>query len=730
MNEIETITGTVDRLLFQNTENGFTIFVLQLNKKETITVKGYMPCVNPGEQVSIVGTWIMHPKFGKQLEAKQCIAQIPTSIIGLKKYLGSGLIKGIGPIYAEKLINYFGVQILDVIDKTPEQLNQIRGIGQKRIATIVTAWQAQKEISHIMVFLQEKNISPAYATKIYKKYGAQAVSVIVENPYRLADEIWGIGFKTADMIAQNMGFAHNSLKRIKAGIIFTISNVISNGHLYVELKKLKTKAIALLELEDNPEIIQKLKITLHDLYNIGKIKLVSPAENEHYITLSQYYFSEKGVAHKLQKLIELPVNYTFNFDAIYKSLHILSRLDNIALNKDQQSGIIASLQNKVTVITGGPGTGKTTLIKKLLNILDDYKLNYKLAAPTGRAAKRITESTGHNALTIHRLLEFDMRTMGFTHNEQNMLQLDFLIVDESSMIDIFLAYALLKALPLHAHVLFIGDIDQLPSVGAGNFLHDIIRSKVITNIRLIQIFRQAQDSLIVTNAYRINKGEFPSSYLPNSRHDFIYIKEEKPDNMQHHLHNIYTNGLKKYGISTQNSIVLTPMNRGAIGTQNINHYLQKILNPIQTEKQVMRTGIVFKIYDRVMQIRNNYDKNVFNGDIGIIEDIDMQEQTMFIRYFERIVEYNFGELDELVLSYAITIHKSQGSEYAAVIVPIFMQHFTLLQRNLIYTAITRAKKLCIFIGQPKAIGMAINNTKGRERKTFLSTFLTSDLQCR
>ncbi len=581
-----------------------------------------------------------------------------------------------------------------------------------------------------MVFLQEKGISPAYAAKIYKKYGDQAINVIVENPYRLADEIWGIGFKIADQVAQNMGFAHDSVKRIKAGILFSITNIISNGHLYAELNELKTKMIALLELNNDQTIAHKIKTALHDLYNTDKIKLISTAETEHYITLSKYYFSEKSVAHKILELHKYPSHFSFDINKIYQSLRSTNNTKDIVLNEDQQRGIMACLQNKVTVITGGPGTGKTTLIKKLLSILDENRIIYKLAAPTGRAAKRITESTGRNAQTIHRLLEFDVSTMGFTRNEQNALKTDFLIVDEASMIDIFLANALLKSLPLHAHILFIGDIDQLPSVGAGNFLHDIIASNVATSVRLLEIFRQAQDSLIITNAHRINQGEFPVSSLPNAKKDFIYIKETEPAHVQHHLDNIFTNGLKRYGINKDESIVLVPMNRGVVGTHNINHNLQKILNPHETKNQITRIGTVFKPGDRVMQIRNNYDKLVFNGDIGTIESIDIEEKIIHVRYFERPVEYDFSELDELVLAYAITIHKSQGSEYDAVIIPVFMQHFMLLQRNLIYTAITRAKKLCIFIGEPRAIAMAIKNNNGLERKTFLPAFLTTDLQCR
>ncbi len=739
MPHTETLQGTVDRLLFQNKEDGFVIFVLQLNNKQNTIVKGHVPSITPGEIVTIQGTWVMHPKFGKQFDAQQCTAQIPTSIIGLKKYLSSGLIKGIGPVYGEKLVNYFGEEVLEIIDKMPHRLQEIDGIGPKRVEKIVTAWQDQKEISHIMVFLQEKGISPAYATKIYKRYRAESISVILENPYRLAQDIWGIGFKIADQIAQNLGIAKDSSKRITAGILHTISTTTNSGHLYIELQKLKEQTTTILELEHNDNIANTIKLALHDLYNSDKIKLISH-ENKHFVTLTPFYFSEQRVANKLKKLMLFPAQHTFDIKKIYKKLLTQTDRDVVALNEDQQKGVIACLQNKTTVITGGPGTGKTTLIKKLIEILDQDKITYRLAAPTGRAAKRITENTGKPATTIHRLLEFDVSTMGFVRNEENTLPLNFLIIDEASMIDIFLANSVLKALPSHAHVVFIGDVDQLPSVGAGNFLNDIIASDKVPSVRLTKIFRQAQDSLIILNAHRINTGEFPTSYQPDTRQDFIFIKEEDPQQVPLHLENIYTKILPKHGINQHDSIVLVPMHRGVVGTQKLNYDLQQMLNPnaqktsfennSDKHTHISYAGTIYNIGDRVMQIRNNYDRLVFNGDIGILESIDHTEKTFNVLYEERIVEYDFSDLNELVLAYAISIHKSQGSEYAAVIIPIFMQHFTLLQRNLIYTAITRAKKLCIFIGQPKAIAMGIKNNKSVKRLTFLQQFLTIDLQCR
>ncbi len=723
----EELNGTIDRFLFQSTDTGFSVFVLSTDQKKPITVRGYLSSLQPGQDVTLKGKWVTHPKFGQQFEASSCMPILPTSKQGLIKYLGSGMIRGIGKTYAQRLVDWFGEHIIDVIEHNPDRLKEVVGIGEKRIEQIVNSWKTQKDISRIMIFLQDKGISPAFAAKIYKKYGNESIAIVQENPYRLADEVWGIGFKIADQIARQLGISEHSPARIKAGIIFAITSVIGQGHLYVEAEELKTSTCTLLEL-----IYEEHEATLrgafHDLYIADKIKIISH-ENKHFITLAQYYGAERGVATYLKLLKSYTSLQTINFDECYTKLRASQEHFSIELNDKQQHAIISCLQNKISIITGGPGTGKTTVIKTLLHFLGKYKVDYKLAAPTGRAAKRMMEGTGRHAETIHRLLSFDVSTMKFVHNAENTLKLDFLIIDEASMIDIFLAHAIVKAVPRHAHIVFIGDIDQLPSVGAGNFLKDLINSKEIACIQLNEIFRQARDSMIVVNAHRVNKGEFPTSALPGAKRDFIFIKEEEPTKAIEHI-NKALSSLDHYNIPIENSIVLVPMNKGIVGTQQLNQQLQSILNPDATKPYMSRNGTLFRVGDRIMQIRNNYDKFVFNGDIGIVGDINTEEKQLVIKFNEKSHTYEFDEMDEIVLAYAVSIHKSQGSEYDAAIIPIFTQHFALLQRNLIYTAITRAKKLCILIGQPRAIAMAIKNNKSIERKTFLKEFLTTDLQCR
>lgn len=719
------LSGIIDRFIFANTETGYSVFILSTKAKEKTTVTGTFSNIQAGQEIHLEGKWNFHAKFGKQFIAESYTTALPTSTLGIKKYLGSGFIKGIGKVYAEKIVNHFGEHTLTIIDEVPDKLLEVEGIGKKRVDQIKQSWTDQKFIAKIMVFLQEKGVTPTYATKIYKKYGQEAIALLTQNPYRLTDDIWGIGFKIADGIAQNMGFATGSVQRIQAGILFQLSQEANNGHVYQEITELKNKCFQLLELD--PELLQTtMKQALTNLYHDNKIKLITH-EDQHYVAISSLYGTEKSIANKIINLLETESKHKHNPQELYKSLQSLMHID---LNEDQQQGILACLQEKVSIITGGPGTGKTTLLATLLKLLDEYQLSYSLAAPTGRAAKRMMESTKRHAMTIHRLLEFDPSTMTFQRNEQNALKTDFLIIDEASMLDIFLMHAIVKATPLNAHLILIGDVDQLPSVGPGNILNDLIESNKVHYTKLTQIFRQAQNSMIIRNAHNINNGEFPSGSHEGCKKDFYFIKNDQPENTFGYIKKILNQTLKQHNISLENSMVLTPMNKGAVGTQKLNHDLQQLLNNNDSPQQATYAGTTFKINDRAMQIRNNYDKKVFNGDIGTITTINTEDKLLYVDFYSQIIEYSFDELNELVLAYAITIHKSQGSEYDAIIVPIFMQHFMLLQRNLIYTAITRAKKLCVFIGQTKAIAMGINNTKQEKRITFLDKFLTENLTCR
>ena len=751
---MENIRCTVERITYQNEENGWSVLRVNVKGyKDVVTLVGNFCDTKVGAVLAVEGNWRMDAKFGKQFQAVNWKEELPSSIVGIEKYLGSGLIKGIGPVYAKKIVAKFGEETLNIIEEDIQRLSEVDGIGKKRIDLIAKSWEKQKDVKDIMVFLQGNGVSSAYAAKIYKAYGKESIDKVKENPYRLADDIWGIGFKTADSIAKNMGYAENDIRRCKSGIIYSLNQLANDGHVYATREQLIKDANERLGLTENktssdasdladaqhstPTIDASTSAT--DTITLGMVaeptpqmrppveqaleELISAEElkvEDECIYLPPFYYSEVGVA---KKLLELRNAKQDNLFADQVNMEAIEKESGITYDDVQQAAIHMAAESKVMVLTGGPGTGKTTTTQGIISAWKTAGLSILLAAPTGRAAKRMSEATGMEAKTIHRLLGFKP-TEGYKFNEENPLDGDALIVDECSMIDIILMYSLLKAIPPTMRLVLVGDIDQLPSVGAGNVLRDIIESEAIPVTRLTRIFRQAQSSRIVMNAHAINQGYFPN--IQNGKDtDFFFIRAEEPQDAVPQIVNLVKNRLPKaYGRPVSDVQVLTPMRRSYCGSDNLNIELQKALNPMGVSLSF--GGTLYRSGDRVMQIRNNYDKDVYNGDIGTISDVDLEENELLVSFGDKVVTYEKSELDELVLAYATTIHKSQGSEYPIVVIPVFYSFFTLLQRNLIYTAITRAKKICVLIGQMKALGYAVKNLTVEQRNTKLKERLRTN----
>lgn len=743
---MENIRCTVERITYQNEENGWSVLRVNVKGyKDVVTLVGNFCDTKVGAVLAVEGNWRMDAKFGKQFQAVNWKEELPSSIVGIEKYLGSGLIKGIGSVYAKKIVAKFGEETLNIIEEDIQRLSEVDGIGKKRIDLIAKSWEKQKDVKDIMVFLQGNGVSSAYAAKIYKAYGKESIDKVKVNPYRLADDIWGIGFKTADSIAKNMGYAENDIRRCKSGIIYSLNQLANDGHVYAtreQLIKDANERLGLAEIaansqttapntsasspiteeiplgmvaEPTPQMRPPVEQALEELISAEELKV-----EDECIYLPPFYYSEVGVA---KKLLELRNAKQDNLFAGQVNMEAIEKESGITYDDVQQAAIHMAAESKVMVLTGGPGTGKTTTTQGIISAWKTAGLSILLAAPTGRAAKRMSEATGMEAKTIHRLLGFKP-TEGYKFNEENPLDGDALIVDECSMIDIILMYSLLKAIPPTMRLVLVGDIDQLPSVGAGNVLRDIIESEAIPVTRLTRIFRQAQSSRIVMNAHAINQGYFPN--IQNGKDtDFFFIRAEEPQDAVPQIVNLVKNRLPKaYGRPVSDVQVLTPMRRSYCGSDNLNIELQKALNPMGVSLSF--GGTLYRSGDRVMQIRNNYDKDVYNGDIGTISDVDLEENELLVSFGDKVVTYEKSELDELVLAYATTIHKSQGSEYPIVVIPVFYSFFTLLQRNLIYTAITRAKKICVLIGQMKALGYAVKNLTVEQRNTKLKERLRTN----
>lgn len=703
---MESLSGVVERITYINEENGFS--VIKIRSKgfpELVTVVGNMPVVNVGSVINLKGEWKVDSRYGKQFKAEECFETVPATVAGIEKYLGSGLIKGIGPVYAKKIVKKFKEDTIKVIEEETDRLLEVEGIGPKRIEMIKKAWQEQKEIKNVMLFLQGYGVSTAYAVKIYKTYGNESIKLVQENPYRLADDIWGIGFKTADKIASKMGFAPDSYERCRAGIIYILNQLAGEGHCFATREQLIKLGQETLEVQED-KLIEVLSRMVQDQ------SLVS---EDNALFLPPFYYSELGVAEKIKALTSKTTKFkSFPIDQVIEGIQ---KENNIRYDEVQKEGIKTAIASKFMVLTGGPGTGKTTTTLAIIKAFQKMDARVLLAAPTGRAAKRLAEATGMEAKTIHRLLEFKPPN-GYQRNAENPLECDCLIVDETSMVDIILMYNLLKAVPEDAVVILVGDIDQLPSVGPGNVLRDIIDSGIVSTVRLTRIFRQAQGSKIITNAHRINKGNFPE--LRSGRNsDFFFIEGEELPKIVEQIKTLCKKRLPRYyGVDPINDIqVLTPMQRGEVGARNLNEVLQEALNPSTT--YILNGGVKYKLHDKVMQIKNNYDKNVFNGDIGRITHIDLEDKLVKILFDDHEVEYEASELDQVVLAYATTVHKSQGSEYKIVVAPLVTQHYMMLQRNLLYTCVTRAKRIFVLIGTKKAIAMAVKNNKVTQRNTML-----------
>ncbi|RKX74331.1 MAG: ATP-dependent RecD-like DNA helicase [Spirochaetes bacterium] len=726
------IKGEIERITFASEDDGFTVAKVKLIPEEiSITVIGKLFSPVPGEILSLKGEWVSHPQYGKQFKASECRREYPVTTAGIRKYLRSGFIKGIGPVMADRIVQKFGDKSLDIIENHRSMLTEIEGIGKKRLAMISGSWDKQQELRELILFLQSYGIPAGYASKIYKKYRERAVSVISENPYRLAREIFGIGFLTADQLARNFGIPPDSQERVKAGILHIFKESAEEGHLFLPIGELINKTESLLEVNR-----VKIENTIYSLEAEGMLVIDRRDGFEDAVYLKKFYRYECEIARKLAEILKAPGSIrTIDPE---KTIQWVQEKLSIRLAIRQMEALRCALNQKVMVITGGPGTGKTTVINSILQILSSSRFKILLAAPTGRASKRMKETTGWEAKTIHRLLEYSAKENTFRRNEENPLDCDLLVLDEVSMIDVPLLFELLRAVPPSASIVFVGDADQLPSVGPGNILHDLITSGVIPVVRLNEIFRQSVESLIISNAHRINHGLMPllgqsqktqTGELSNKiREDFFFITQEESDKVAEIIKRLVCERIPhRFGFDPFMDIqVLTPMRKGSAGTENLNAVLQDTLNT--SKEEFFFGGKRFKRGDKIMQIKNNYVKEVFNGDIGKIIHINEEMQEVTVEYDTGRIKYKFNEMDEVVPAYAVTVHKSQGCEYPAVVMPVLTEHYLLLKRNLLYTAVTRAKKLVVLVGTKKALAIAVKNNKTQGRYTRLRNRLKEQFQ--
>ena len=716
------ISGVIERVTFHNDDSGFCVLRIKTKgHREETTVVGSLPSVTAGEWLVAEGCWVRDREHGLQFKASTMKTVPPTTADGIERYLGTGLVKGIGPILAKKLVVRFGAEVLVVIEKRPSELQTVDGIGPKRRERIAHAWQEAKQVREIMLFLHSHGVSTSRAVRIFKTYGEQAIEQVRSNPYMLAKDIYGIGFATADQIAQKVGIPRDSSNRAKAGIDHVLLEATSDGHCALPLEKLKLLAVKLLEVGEAP-----VEQALSQMLTSGSL-LLEEIDGEPLIFLPHLRRAEEGIALRIKRLAGGTTTAYPHID-FDKAVAWCERRTGKTLAPSQREALRTVLGSRIVVITGGPGVGKTTLVSSILLILRAKGVKCLLCAPTGRAAKRLTETTGMEAKTIHRLLEINPATGRFTRDESNPLSCDLLVVDETSMVDVLLMHSLVRALSNHAGLILVGDVDQLPSVGPGTVLHDLIESGVVPVVRLTEVFRQAADSRIITTAHRIRRGQMPELKGADPSSDFHFVERDDAEKIVATLVKLVQERIpERFHLDPLRDVqVLCPMNRGSLGVRELNAALQRALNPAQQgQPAVERFGWRFQIRDKVIQTENDYDKEVFNGDIGTVEQIDAVEHQVVVRFDDRIVKYDFGELDEVAPAYAVTIHKSQGSEFPAVVIPLATQHYMLLQRNLIYTGITRGKKLVVLIGQKKALGIAVHNDRPQRRYSGLLASLRS-----
>jgi exodeoxyribonuclease V alpha subunit len=719
------LQGTVTRITYQDPEGHYTVARMEIDEGEEITVVGALYPVSEGEEIKVSGSWRIHPRYGLQFQLERWEKLEPATLEGIERYLGSGLIKGIGPTYARRLVSVFGLDTLRVLSEEPQRVLEVQGIGEIRAQRILKAWEEQKGMREAMIFLQGHGISSSLALKIYRTFGPETVIRVKENPYSLAREVYGVGFVLADRIAASMGITGDFPLRVQAGLLYILRKSSDEGHCFVPMSLLKRNGGSVLKVSE-----EAIESGIKRLSVEGEILLESVDGGETRLYPREIYNAEKRVASALRSLMSAPSALLLP-DRIQALDRAQAQME-LLLEAEQREAVLQALQQKVLVITGGPGTGKTTLLNSLLVLLRRSKISFALAAPTGRAAKRMAEMAGEEARTIHRLLEYSPREGRFQRGEENPLEVDVIIIDEVSMVDLPLMDHLLRAVARQSHLILIGDVDQLPSVGPGSVLKDLIESGVVPVVVLRRIFRQGSESLITVNAHRILGGQFLLLDGPKGERDFVFFPRENEEDILEAIKSLVKTGFRDQGsrglrdpqpfnflsLQSFNEVqVLTPMHRGLLGTVHLNRELQKLLN--QSAEAVERGETVFRVGDKVMQLRNNYDKGVFNGDLGRVIQIDREEGELQIDYDGKAISYSLDELDDISLAYATSIHKSQGSEYPAVIIPLHTSHYPMLHRSILYTAVTRGKRLVVLVGSKRALAMAIKNVRVERRFTGL-----------